>query len=601
MRRKGNKINNFTNIPDVMRELDHWVLWNKDKVPYQINGQMAKSNDPDTWTTFSNALRCLDPVKHEGIGFMFAGSGITGIDIDHCIENGQISGQAQKIIKQCNSYTEKSPSGTGIHIYVKGTIPKGFKTEIEMYNKGRYFTVTGDKLNSQNVEPQQTALDKLHKQYAKEVINNPDNPLFWGEEGNDPLLKPYKEISLQRAFDSKNGAKIKALYDGDMSDYGNDHSDADLALCNHLAFWLDKDYSRIDQSFKNSQLYREKWDRQDYKDWTINKAIAGCAQSVATAPKTATEASPMTSKSDSMLNYLNDDFQADRDKFSEYKDKETGFINLDRELGGLYPGLYVVGGISSVGKTTFVYQLADQLAEKGDHIIYFSLEQSKLELITKSLSRLTMQQSKQRNKLDAVSGVSIRSGNDSENVRRAIETYRETAQRVNVIEGNFNTTAESIRDYVEKYINDNGVRPVVIIDYLQILQGDPRLGDKQRVDSTVTELKRITRDCDITLIVISSLNRGNYLTPIDFESFKESGSIEYTCDVLWGLQLEAIHDPIFNKEGHVKEKRDLIKAAKLADTRMIELVCLKNRNGKSSFTSSFSYYPRNDIFIAQPF
>ena len=297
--------------------------------------------------------------------------------------------------------------------------------------------------------------------------------------------------------------------------------------------------------------------------------------------------------SDSMLRYLNDEFQADRERFSAFKDKLTGFANLDAELGGVYPGLIVIGGISSVGKTTFIHQLVDQMATRGDYVIYFSLEQSKFELFSKSISRLTALQE------DAVSGISIRSGNNGESVQKAIETYSATAERVNIIQGNFNTTVTSIRAYIKQYIADNGVRPIVVIDYLQILQGDPRdakLGDKQRIDATVTELKRITRDYDITLFVVSSLNRGNYLTPVDFESFKESGSIEYTCDVLWGLQLQAINGEIFNTEKKLKEKREVIKAAKLADPRMIELVCLKNRNGRPSFSCDFTYYPGNDLF-----
>ena len=609
---------NANSIPASMREMDQWVLWNKDpakgKIPYQINGRMAKSNDPSTWTSFSNALKCA--ANYDGIGFMFSGSWITGIDIDHCIdENGQISSHAQVIMDQCKSYAEKSPSGTGIHILVEGTVPSGVKTaEIEMYCEGRYFTVTGDKLNDYVIEAKQDVLNQLHKKFAKVVkeIDNPADPQFWG----DPKPQHNDYEILQRAFSSANGSKIKALYDGDMSAYGDDHSRADQGLCNYLAFWLDKDFSRIDQAFIDSRLYRDKWDRPDYKAMTINKAIADCAQSVGTPPRMTaeqafagvefdtndwTQPSLLMDRPDSMLRYLNEDFQPDREKHSLYKDKRTGFSNLDRELNGLYPGLYVIGGISSVGKTTFVHQLADQLADRGDHVIYFSLEQSRLELVSKSISRLTYLHSTEQFKQDAVSGISVRTGNNSESVQKAIEAYKETAQRVNVIEGNFNTTAPSIRSYVEQYIKDNGVRPIVIIDYLQILQGDPRLGDKQRIDNTVTELKRMTRDNNITLFVISSLNRGNYLTPIDFESFKESGSIEYTCDVLWGLQLEAINDPIFNKEGNVKGKRELIKAAKLADPRQIELVCLKNRNGKSSFSCGFTYYPRNDLFIAQPF
>lgn len=271
-----------------MRELNHWVLWTKDKAPHQINGKLARSNDPNTWSSFAHALKCFDSSKYQGIGFMFAGSGITGIDIDHCIEDGQLSTLAQEMIDQCNSYTEKSPSGTGIHIYMQGVVPKAIKKEIEMYSEGRYFTVTGDKLNNLNVEPRQRVLDQLYNKYARvSLTNNMLYPIIG--DSFEPRLN--EDEILKRAFNSPNGSKIKALYDGDLSKHDGDHSVADLALCHYLAIWLNGDFNRIDQAFRNSGLYRDKWNRQDYKEMTINKAISGCTQSVGTPPRTTTEAS----------------------------------------------------------------------------------------------------------------------------------------------------------------------------------------------------------------------------------------------------------------------------------------------------------------------
>jgi len=93
------------------------------------------------------------------------------------------------------------------------------------------------------------------------------------------------------------------------------------------------------------------------------------------------------------------------------------------------------------------------------------------------------------------------------------------------------------------------------------------------------------------------LNRSNYLTPVDFESFKESGGIEYTADVIWGLQLTAINDDLFSKEGKIKEKRERIREAKAETPRKVELLCLKNRYGISSYRAVFDYYPKYDLFI----
>ena len=121
---------------------------------------------------------------------------------------------------------------------------------------------------------------------------------------------------------------------------------------------------------------------------------------------------------------------------------------------------------------------------------------------------------------------------------------------------------------------------------------DPR----QIVDSNLIALKRLSRELETPVFVICSVNRSNYLTPIDFEAFKESGAIEFTADVVWGLQLEAMNDPIFEKEGKIKEKRETVAKAKAADPRKIELVCLKNRYGVSSYSCYFDYTPEFDLF-----
>jgi len=277
----------FNNIPGELKKMHNWVLWKledrkgaegkKAKIPYTIYGKMASSNKPLSWTTFEQAIEVYTHSEiYSGIGFMFQGTGITGVDKDHCIENGVISDEAQYIIDTLDSYTEKSQSGSGIHVLVKGTIPKAIKKEeIEMYDTGRYFVVTGDLISKSNkVEERQPQLDALYKIYQKHKDVK--------KEAADKIPAP-KEIQscsdlLEKAFYGKNGFKIKALYSGDMSSCDNDHSRADQSLCNYLAYYFDNDFNDIDEAFEGSGLYREKWDREDYKTSTIDKAIEGCTK-----------------------------------------------------------------------------------------------------------------------------------------------------------------------------------------------------------------------------------------------------------------------------------------------------------------------------------
>ena len=142
---------------------------------------------------------------------------------------------------------------------------------------------------------------------------------------------------------------------------------------------------------------------------------------------------------------------------------------------------------------------------------------------------------------------------------------------------------------------------MVFIDYLQILQpaedsSGKRQTTKETIDTTITELKRISRELEITIFIISSVNRANYLTPIDFESLKESGGIEYTADVIWGLQLQCLNDPIFDKANNLKERREKVKEAKASTPRQVELVCLKNRYGVANYSCFYDYYPAADLF-----
>lgn len=286
------------------------------------------------------------------------------------------------------------------------------------------------------------------------------------------------------------------------------------------------------------------------------------------------------------------------DEIKKFKDdKKTGFTNLDKKAGSLYAGLYVLAAISSLGKTSFALQLADQLAENGHDVIFFSLEQSRLELISKSLARRMAQ----KNRAEAFTSLEIRKGNLSPLVINAIKEYKEAiGDRLSIVEGNFSCNSSFIGNYLRKYIQRNKINPVVFIDYLQILQPADNLkkqSTKEAIDSIVVELKRISRELNLTLIAISSVNRANYLTPIDFESLKESGNIEFSCDVLWGLQLQCLKSSKFDKvTGKVKEQREIVKQAKASEPRKIELSCLKNRYGIANYSCCFNYYPAHDLF-----
>lgn len=272
----------------------------------------------------------------------------------------------------------------------------------------------------------------------------------------------------------------------------------------------------------------------------------------------------------------------------------TGFANLDKVLdGGFYEGLYVLGGSTSLGKTTFAMQICDNVAINGFDALVFSLEMSRTELMAKSISRISYD-TVIKNGYETRLAKTIRGITDGKRyssycqeemdlINNSIKEYGKYAGHIFITEGIGNISTDSIRETVKRHINYTGRKPVVFVDYLQIIapcKDYDRSTDKQIIDKAVLELKRISRDFKIPVIVISSFGRASYKKEAEMESFKESGGIEYSCDVLLGLQSEGAGERGFNYT-----------AAKDGDTRSIELKVLKNRNGKVNQTLKFSYYP----------
>ena len=280
----------------------------------------------------------------------------------------------------------------------------------------------------------------------------------------------------------------------------------------------------------------------------------------------------------------------------------TNFSQLDETLeGGLFEGLYVLGAISSLGKTTHALQMMDQIAQRGQDVLIFTLEMSRFELIAKSISRTTAEYCIDHN-LDlslarsnrGITNGSLWSGYDDRQkqvIYSAINIYESYSDHVFIQEGMGNIGVEQVRKTIEKHITYTGNKPVVLIDYLQILApNDTRATDKQNTDKAVTELKRISRDFKIPVIAISSFNRANYNNQVGMEAFKESGAIEYSSDVLLGMQFKRISQDGFDVNEEKQGKGQY-------GRRDVEVVILKNRNGRTGDKLEFEYYPIFNLFL----
>ncbi|MFC2027129.1 DUF3631 domain-containing protein [Chloroflexota bacterium] len=292
----------FNAIPVELLSYKNWVVWRADppdkpegkprKVPVDPNtGKNASTTDPQTWGTFQDAITYSERYGLPGIGFVFTDTPFTGIDMDHCCTDGIPDDWAMDIISRFDSYIETSPSGQGIHIIVEGKLPVGGrrKGDIEVYDDARYFTVTGNRVQgvSTQIKECSAELARFHSEiFGNAIPKNEHKAVTTCSPIGDSSNGCDDSDLITKMLSSACGPKIKALLDGDISAYGNDHSAADLALCSHLAFWTDGNIAQMDQIFRSSGLMRPKWDERrgenTYGQITLEKAIKNTKHSYTT-------------------------------------------------------------------------------------------------------------------------------------------------------------------------------------------------------------------------------------------------------------------------------------------------------------------------------
>lgn len=287
---------------------------------------------------------------------------------------------------------------------------------------------------------------------------------------------------------------------------------------------------------------------------------------------------------------------------------KTGFDGLDRVLGGgLAPGLIVLGGVSNVGKSTFALQMAECLAEQVP-VLYYTLEMTGEYVGAKMISRRLFRTAWEE---EGAGGFSLerweRIGEKCASADRIISSagefspdlwqriaearqyVEERARKLYVMEKAL--TAKQIAEEVERFIEDHPgeKQPVVIVDYLQILpsEGPGIRNERQVVDGSIRALVGMARQ-GITVFLISALSRGTHEVRMD--SFKESGNIEYSADILLGLQFQACHRPLKKGErfDDLEEKKKI--------PREVEITVLKQRYGDCGRQIPLRYYSEYDCF-----
>ena len=297
------------NFPAVLHNRRQWVCWRYEvrdgrntKVPMSpyVLDRRASSTNPEDWSDLNTAIRAIEQSdgKLDGVGFVFTNEDdLLGVDLDHCLENDAFLGESERIVEGLNTYTERSVSGDGVHLLAIGDLnaPGGKRIkvqdtlgfcEVEMYEHGRFFVVTGDHIKGtpKYLRKAQPEIDTLRGELWSEAavekdIEAPEAASLGSPAPADAL---DDDALVQRMMTATNAEKFKKLWSGDISEYGGDDSRADMALCSILAFWTGRDANRMDRLFRQSGLMRDKWDAQrggvTYGQRTTDTAVRECRE-----------------------------------------------------------------------------------------------------------------------------------------------------------------------------------------------------------------------------------------------------------------------------------------------------------------------------------
>lgn len=706
----------FQNIPQELQTVPNWVNWRyhedpskpkPSKMPLNPNGlKAAKQNDPITWGTYATVCGNIWNRPELGIGFELGTpdrpTGFICVDLDHVLTDGKITDPAAlDIFETLDSYTEITPGGDGLHIWIKAAITEDRRKRkgiIEIYGTGRYLTVTGDRYgNRETIEERTAEIKEIIEKYLTDPAADPQQPqepapvfspvgtsnaapqtqpgaLDWNDtiqDDYDPWDAAGTPVTTwDGTGDSDNDviqkmtnrdSKAAALWRGDISGNGNDHSAADQALINKLVYWTNGDAAQVDRLFRQSGLMRPKWDvkhsqGKTYGQMTIEKAMTGFIPRTAaagnaapnqqtgtgpTAAGTSQSVGPNQSTQGAAPNqsggtvpgtgspqpqqpqgqqppqvedvYL---FSAAQWR-TDFEDMilvktpriSTGFPYLNQLLdGGLYPSLITLGAVTSTGKTTLGLQIMDNIAAAGKDVIIFSLEMSRFELIAKSISRLSFKEAPRKSDAFTTRQLLDYDSYNQYSTERLLliekskqRYFDEIAPHVFIREALGTMDVDKMREILAAHVNQTGTAPVVLVDYIQLM-APPRkitrnLTDKQVIDNNVMSLKQISRDFNTPVIGISSLNRAAYSTrgnnqkqtqgqtpqmknadnKVTLTDFKESGAIEYSSDVLLGLNCDLYNDR--------------------TKTGVMSLDILKNRNGEKGTSQHFDYYYKFNCFM----
>ena len=285
--------------------------------------------------------------------------------------------------------------------------------------------------------------------------------------------------------------------------------------------------------------------------------------------------------------YFAQNFDEDVQRRRKFANRKTGFANID-EQQIFTPGLYILGGLPSIGKTSFAWQLADNLASAGEPVLYVSYEMSIAQLRAKTIAHRVYEIDHD----SRLSSAQIAIGGWNRTVGAVVDQLKKSTRIFRTLQATSVHFADKLIALLDRFCASLIKPPVIFIDYLQRMPRPSKTDLREGVSFNARSLKDWQLKSNATIIALSSLNRDNYSAPISFESFKETGEIEYSADVMWGLQLYCVN----RATGKIFADRQAFSDAKKQQPREMQLLCVKNREG-NVYDCFFHYFSAVDTFI----
>ena len=609
------KNNQIQNIPEEIKESGFFCI-HQNKIP------LAKTNDKTTFKTFTQTIKEVKEGQGVGIGLF---DSLCGIDIDHCIDNeGNLSETARDIIKTIDSYSEKSPSGKGVHILFKcnnqqmidsdSYYKKNSSKGVEIYQgnfDNRYFTLTGDKI--------QGDFKLVDFSKVKEVLNK------YNQKENR-IIQKSSIANIQDTIDDEDYLKtglqkdkrLQKLWNSVPSGSGGDESETDLKLLNKLAYWSNCNEYLMRKYFEESPYYlakdikhKKKWnERQDYSKTTIQNAIKNTTTTAKQdnqrfneeqekklsekihEEKKEREEIIQELNSKSVLNNIDSFFQKSEE--GKFKPISTGFKNFDSIInGGLQKqSLVVIGGGSSMGKTTFTINLAMNLLKQNKKIIYYSLEMSEEQIQSKIFSNIAYTTGRKSISSDRFFNLYDTNTMTEASKKQILEIIKARTEIQNLFVIHQSNLLDDIIQKVEqihKALKEKEEEsPILIIDHLQYLQGKQREDAQALIKRATAFFKNYAIENDSIVIVLTANNRESTKEKQKtmFSGGRDSSDIEYSSD--YNLQINFAEWEEYKGNNREVELHSL-QELKEMNPKEISFTLHKARMGQSGKVMKFSF------------